>query len=58
MDYVFKCSFAKVPECNQCMLAFSKMSTDGETRIYCAALGNRPKCADDGHRQDCPLKPI
>lgn len=56
MKYIFECNFIDKPECDNCRLSFYKMSYDGESEMYCAALGDRSKCPDDGYRKDCPLK--
>jgi len=55
MKYIFNCSFENTPKCKKCMLSFSKMSSGGKSKFYCAALGARPHCPDDGCRKDCPL---
>jgi len=31
------------------------LDLDGESVIACFALGNRPKCPEEGKRKDCPL---
>lgn len=57
--YVFECWFNGKPECNKCMLSRSKgIGLDGETVVGCAGLGSMPKCAEEGCRKDCPLKPV
>lgn len=55
MKTIFIQEFNNKIECNRCMLSFSKMNFNGETELYCSALGIRPKCAEDGNRKDCPL---
>lgn len=58
MKYILECDFTDKPVCDKCMLSFSKMSSEGESKNYCAALGIRPKCPDEGCRKDCPLNPL
>ena len=58
MKVVFKLEFdeTKGIECRRCMLSFSKMNSyKEETEMHCSALGIRPKCPDEGNREDCPL---
>jgi hypothetical protein len=48
---IYVCEFddKKGVECSMCML---------ETTGKCIALGNRPKCPEEGKRKDCPLKSL
>ncbi|MEG0898351.1 MAG: hypothetical protein RSF40_01395 [Oscillospiraceae bacterium] len=55
MDYYFKQTFIDEPDCDRCMLSFQKMGNDGESYPHCAAIGQRPRCTEEGHRKDCPL---
>jgi len=41
-------------ECIYCMLSTVGYSVKGEHKI-CTALGSRPKCPEEGKREDCPL---
>jgi len=53
MKYVYECEFIDKPDCNKCML-----SNERNDKKYCMALGNRPKCPEEGCRKDCPLKEV
>lgn len=48
MKYIYECEFFSEPKCKKCML-----SEHG----HCIALGQRPRCPEDGSRSDCPLQP-
>jgi len=54
MKYVYECYFNDKPECKTCMLS----KGDGGEYKYCMALGMRPRCPEEGHHVDCPLKPV
>lgn len=56
MKYKLELIFENKPECPMCILSFGKNNFKGETHLYCAGLPNRPKCREEGHRQDCPLE--
>lgn len=57
MKYIYRCEFAGKPECKKCMLSGTKgLNINGETVIACYGLGIRPKCPEEGCRNDCPLE--
>lgn len=57
MKYILELNFIDKPKCSNCMLSGTKgLDLNGETVIACCALGNRPKCPDEGCHRDCPLK--
>lgn len=51
MKYVYICEFNGTPECVKCML-----SDDDGVHRNCMALGSRPRCPEEGCREDCPLR--
>jgi len=56
LKYILELNFNEKPKCSKCMLSGIKgLDLDGESVIACFALGNRPKCPEEGKRKDCPL---
>ena len=56
MKYIYNLNFRNEAECIYCMLCRGKgLDGNGESITGCAALGNMPKCPDEGRRNDCPL---
>lgn len=54
--YVLMCGFKDKPECAACKLSGAKgLDIKGETVIACYGLCTRPKCPEEGCRDDCPL---
>jgi hypothetical protein len=59
MKYVLELSFKASPECISCMFGrYGKKSLNGESIMCCYAIGNAPKCPEEGCRKDCPLREI
>lgn len=58
MKYKLVVLFKDKPKCDKCMLSCNSYNfiTDENTR-YCTATGDRPKCPNEGSRNDCPLVP-
>jgi hypothetical protein len=58
MKYVLELEFKDKPECINCMLGrYTGKNLDGESILKCQAIGNAPKCPEDGgYRKDCPLR--
>lgn len=59
MKYIYECEFEDTPKCSTCMLSGNKgQDLNGESVIGCFGLGSRPKCPEEGCRNDCPLKKV
>jgi len=56
MEAIYELSFKEEINCESCMLSYTAMAHDGETKLKCAALGNRPFYPNEGKHKDCPLK--
>jgi len=56
MKYILELEFEDVPYCKDCICSFHKFVD--ESRLYCKALPNRPRCPITGRLNNCPLKKL